>query len=286
MKNVLITGTSSGVGYACALLYARHGFKVYATMRDTSKGAALMKEAQQEHLALHLLQLDVTDTESIRAAVQTVVEQDGRIDVLVNNAGAGFGRTTEQATEEEIDWVTQVNYLGVVRCTKQVLPVMREARAGHIINVTSVGGLVGQPFNEFYCAAKFAVEGYTESLASYVSDAFGIVFTLVEPGGIATEFMKSAMAVTTTDDGQLASGEYLPLLQRYFGNISARAEASTQDVYQTPEQVAQVIVDVTEQSSPPLRIRTSEWAEALTHLKIVGDPDGTKLLEQVKQDFM
>jgi NAD(P)-dependent dehydrogenase (short-subunit alcohol dehydrogenase family) len=107
---------------------------------------------------------------------------EGKIDVLINNAGAGFVRTVEQATEEEIRWVTDVNYFGTVRCIKEVIPHMRSARSGHIINISSVGGLVGQPFNELYCASKFAVEGLTEAMATYMEPAFGIKFTVVEPG--------------------------------------------------------------------------------------------------------
>lgn len=285
-KNVLITGTSSGVGYESALLFAKNGFKVYASMRNLSKGEKLQQQANAAGLDISLVQLDVTDLASIQTAVETIVAADGKIDMLVNNAGAGFGKTTEQASIDEIKWVTDVNYLGVVYCTRAVMPLMRKQRSGHIINITSVGGLVGQPFNELYCGAKFAVEGFTESLAAYVSDPFNIKFSIIEPGGISTEFMKSAIASTASAEGQLASGEYLPIFEQYISGTQARAGEGAAQIYQTGAEVAQVVLEVAQNENPPLRVRTSEWAEALCHLKTAADPDGTKLLDQVKRSFL
>lgn len=286
-KNVLITGTSSGVGLETAVLMAQQGYKVYATMRNLDKATALQAKAAEAQVDLELLPLDVTQQATIQAAVEAIIAQDGRLDVLVNNAGAGFAKTLEHASLEEIDWVTDVNYTGVVRCIKTVLPHMREQRAGRIINVTSVGGLVGQPFNELYCAAKFAVEGLTEALATYVGHGFNIQFSLVEPGGIATEFMKSAVAKTANADGSLASGEYAPLMQRYFEKAQKNAAQADQAlVYQTPLEVAQVILQVAQAVQPPLRIRTSEWAENFCHLKTSADPDGTQLVKAVTEAYL
>jgi NAD(P)-dependent dehydrogenase (short-subunit alcohol dehydrogenase family) len=162
---------------------------------------------------------------------------------------------------------------------------MRKQRSGQIINITSVGGLVGQPFNELYCGAKFAVEGFTEGLASYVGDAFNIKFSLVEPGGIASEFMKSAIG-KTTDDGQLAKGEYLPIMEKYLAGSQKRATESEVSVYQTGKEVAEVVLQVALDKNPPLRIRTSEWANAFCHLKTQADPTGLKLMEEVKAQFL
>lgn len=284
-KNVIITGTSTGVGFEAALDFARKGYKVYATMRNLSKADALREKAAAEGLQIELLELDVTKPESIEKAVNEVIAQDGRIDILVNNAGAGFAKTTEQASLEEIRWVTEVNYHGVVYCTKAVLPHMRKQRSGHIISVSSVGGLVGQPFNELYCAAKFALEGYIEALATYVGAGFDIKFSIVEPGGISTEFMNSAVA-KTMEEGEFATGEYKPLFERYMASSQRRAASGGASVYQTPDAVAAVITDVAGQDAPPLRIRTSEWAEAFTQLKTIADPDGTKLVNQVTSEFL
>lgn len=284
-KNVLITGTSTGVGLESAVLLAKQGYKVYASMRNLEKAEGLQERINKEQLDIEVLSLDVTDVASIQSAVQTIIEKDSRIDMLINNAGAGFAKTTEYASEEEIHWVTEVNYLGVIFCTQAVLPYMREQKSGQIINVSSVGGLVGQPFNELYCGAKFGVEGYMESLATYVSEPFNIKITNVEPGGIATAFMQSAVAKTTSE-GQLAQGEYLPIFEKYLAGNQKRANEGKEQVYQTGEEVAQVILKVVEQDNPPLRIRTSAWAEAFTKLKTASDPDGLKLVNQIKESFL
>jgi len=285
-KNILITGTSTGVGYECAQLFAQEGYKVYATMRNLDKATDLKEKIKEHDLDIEILQLDVTDTASISAAVQTIVDKDGKIDILLNNAGAGFAKTLEQVSQEEIDWVTDVNYTGVVRTTKAVLPHMRAAKGGHIINVTSVGGLVGQPFNELYCGAKFAVEGFTEALASYVTAAFGIQFSLVEPGGIATAFMNNAIAKTVNEKGEMATGDYAPIFQKYLEGAQNRAGSEEVSPYQTGKEVAEVILFVAQAEDPPIRIRSSAWAENLCQLKTQADPDGTALVNHVKNYFL
>ncbi len=275
-KVALITGTSTGVGLHLAVLLAKAGYTTYATMRDLAKKDSLLQLADESGVELKLKALNVQDSASVERCVGEILQESGGIDLLVNNAGAGFVRTTEQATEEEINWVTDVNYLGVVRCTKAVLPHMREKRSGHIINITSVGGLVGQPFNEFYCAAKFAVEGYTESLASYVQPKFKVNFTCVEPGGIATEFANSALS-QFQQGGGMVDDEYKPLLEQYIGAAQTRAAQGDTGVFQTGEQVAQVIVDCAANPNPPIRVRTSDWAEKFCALKTGLDADGKKL---------
>lgn len=285
IKNVLITGTSTGVGFESAILFAKNGYKVYATMRNTKKSESLQKRIHEENLPIEILPLEVTDISSIKKAVNTIIENDGKIDILINNAGAGFAKTLEQTSEEEIKWVTDVNYLGVVYCTQAVLPHMRSQKSGSIINVTSVGGLVGQPFNELYCGAKFAVEGFIESLATYVGPFFNINFSLVEPGGISTEFMNSAISNTMVD-GQFATGEYLPIFQKYLEGNQQRANESKEQVYQTPLEVAQVLLEVAQDENPPLRKRTSNWAEDFSKLKTASDPTGLKLVNQLTESFL
>ncbi|WP_289061696.1 SDR family oxidoreductase [uncultured Zobellia sp.] len=284
-RNVLITGTSSGVGLEASLLFAQKGYKVYASMRNLAKATVLKEKIDEAHLDIEILELDVTKVDSIKKAVETIIEKDGQIDVLVNNAGAGFAKTTEQASEEEIRWVTDVNYHGVVFCTQAVLPYMRKQRSGQVISITSVGGLVGQPFNELYCGAKFGVEGYMEGLASYLGDAFNIKFSCVEPGGISTEFMTSAVEKTAVD-GQLATGEYLPIFQQYLKKNQERASEGAAQIYQTGQEVAAVIMNIAENEHPPMRIRTSKWAEELCELKTKADPDGTKLVNEIKTRFL
>ncbi|WP_282051343.1 SDR family oxidoreductase [Maribacter aquivivus] len=284
-KNVLITGTSTGVGFESAILFAQNNYKVYATMRNLKKGVELEKRIAEENLDIEILPLDVTKIISIESALKTIIDKDGRIDILYNNAGAGFAKTTEQSTEDEIRWVTDVNYMGVVFCTQAVLPYMRKQKSGQIITITSVGGLVGQPFNELYCGAKFAVEGFMEGLATYVSDAFNIKISCVEPGGISTEFMTSAIGKTAVE-GQFATGEYLPIFERYMAGNQKRANESKDQVYQTGLEVANVVLEVAQNENPPLRIRTSKWAEEFCNLKTQADPDGSKIVQQLKDSFL
>ena len=268
-KIAIVTGSSTGLGISIAVQLAEKGFKVYATMRNLDKQSALNEEIKNAGVSLEIKQLDVQDVSSIEQCVADIIQEEGRIDVLVNNAGSGFVRTTEQASEEEIQWVMDVNFMGVVRCTKAVIPYMRKEKSGHIVNISSVGGLVGQPFNEIYCAAKFAVEGYTESMASYIQPSFNINFTSVEPGGISTEFANSALKQFQSTGG-MKDDEYRPILEKYIGGAQNRSEG----VYQTPEQVAEVVVECIENAEPPVRIRTSEWSNTFCELKTSSDPTG------------
>jgi NAD(P)-dependent dehydrogenase (short-subunit alcohol dehydrogenase family) len=273
MKTVLITGASTGLGASLAVLLAERGHRVWATMRDPAKQSPLAAAAGRKRVALTIRQLDVQSTQSVNQCVAEMLAREGRLDVLVNNAGAGFIRATEQATEDDIRWVMDVNFMGVVRCTKAVIPHMRAARGGHIVNISSVGGLVGQPFNELYCAAKFAVEGYTEAMSSYMEEGFGLRFSIVEPGGIQSDFVKNVMANTETTGGVLQDS-YLPLLQRYLGRARDRAASDREGVFQTPDQVARVVADCIDSDDPPLRVRTSAWGEEFCRFKTAADPTG------------
>lgn len=285
MKTVLITGCSTGLGVATTVSAATAGYRVIATMRNLAKRETLDTALSDAGVTADIRALDVTDLSSIDQCVSSVLSDHGPIHALINNAGAAQLRTTEQATDDDLQWMTEVNYYGVVRMTKAVLPGMRTARDGRIINISSVGGLVGQPFNEFYCAAKFAVEGYTESLASYVGPAFGLHFTAVEPGGISTPFAQNALA-HFAETGGMKDDAYKPLLEAYIGGAQARADSGSTFAFQTASEVAQVIMDVLQAETPPVRVRTSEWAEGLTRFKTQADPDGTKQRDDVVARFL
>lgn len=283
-KTILITGTSTGLGVSLAVQAAQAGHKVYATMRNLAKRDTLDAAAEAAGVTLEILPLDVQDMATITAVVDQIMANDGRIDVLINNAGAGYVRSTEQATEEDVQWVMDVNFMGVVRCTKAVIGHMRKARAGHVITISSVGGLVGQPFNEIYCGAKFGVEGYMEAMASYITPSFGINFTSVEPGGIKSEFANSVLKQVSETGGMLED-EYLPILQKYVGGSQSR-QGDGSDIYQTSDEVAAVVMDCIASEAPPIRTRTSKWGEALCALKTELDPDGKKMQAKVIADFL
>ncbi len=268
---ILITGAAGGLGAAIARAALAQGHRAYGGARDPSRVPA----------GAVGLAMDVQDEASVNAAVAAVMAAEGRIDVLVNNAGIGFARATEQTSLDEIARVMDINFMGAVRATKAVLPHMRAARAGRVVNISSVGGLVGQPFNEVYCASKFALEGYTEALASYVEPAFGIRFVLVEPGGMHSEFAATAMKQIAASGG-LLEDEYLPLLQAYM----ARAKARGTSAYQSADEVAGQVLACISAAEPPLRLRTSPWGEALCEPKTASDPEGRGLQKRVVAMFL
>lgn len=280
-KVALITGTSSGLGSALAIQFAQAGYTVYATMRNLDKNTFLVALAEKHNVKLKYEQLDVTKIDSVNSCVQRILEKEGKIDLLINNAGLGFPKTTEHASESEIREVLDINLIGAIFCTKAVLPSMRKKLQGRVINISSVGGLVGQPFNEIYCAAKFGLEGYTESLASFVQPHFNIHFTLVEPGGISSDFVKNA--IKSVDLNQLAQDpDYGPILGKYLEKSRARGQVA----FQTPEEIAQIIVECAQDKNPPIRIRTSSWSSELCELKTKADPDGKLLQAKVIHDFL
>ena len=276
-KVILITGTSSGLGASVAAAAAKLGHKVYATMRDVTKGETLAATSPD----ISVLPMDVQDSASVEQAVAAIIAKEGHIDVLINNAGIGFVRSTEQATLDDVNRIMDVNFMSVVRTCKAVIPLMRKARSGHIINITSVGGLVGQPFNEVYCASKFAIEGYTEALATYVQPNFNIKFSLIEPGGIKSEFANTAMKQVSQTGGML-DDEYLPIIKRYLDGMQSRGDTA----YQTSEQVAEVVIGCMQEADPPLRVRTSAWAEDFCSLKTSEDPTGTIIRDRVIKRFL
>ncbi len=284
-KVIVITGASTGIGFETALLLAKEGHTIYATMRDTAKAQTLEQEAAKRSVHINVLELDVQIDESISACVNTILEKEGRIDILINNAGAGFIRTMEQATMEEIQQVMDVNFYGVIRCIKAVLPFMRKQRSGHIINISSVGGLVGQPVNEIYCAAKFALEGLTESIASYMQPYLGINVSLIEPGGVITEFGNS-LTRYFNDTGGIKDDDYKPLFQTYMDYRATFTDEVKEKAFQKPAQIAEVILKCINDPEPKLRYLTSEGAANFTKLKSGMDPDGEGIKMQVRKAIL
>jgi NAD(P)-dependent dehydrogenase (short-subunit alcohol dehydrogenase family) len=260
---VLVTGTSSGIGLSTAIYFARGGFKVIATMRDTAKSEALQNRAAAEGVVVAVRQLDVQDENSIRICVDSVMKEFGRIDVLVNNAGGGFLGSTEQTSASALQRTMDINFYGVWRCTQAVLPIMRAARSGRIISVSSIGGLVGQPFNDAYCAAKFAVEGMMESLAP-VAKKFGVHVSLVEPGPVNTEFV-GAVIKQNMERTDVEIADYAPMLNAYLaGSRQTFATAG-----QTGDDIAGVIVEAAMAEAPHFRYLTSEIIRSIASRKYV-----------------
>jgi len=274
-KTVLITGTSSGIGLAAAVGAARAGWDVVATMRDPGKAGRLLAEAGAVGVGgrIHVERLDVTDASSIQSAVARVTAAHGGLDAVVNNAGAGIVGTVEVGGMDPVRAAMEVNYFGVVEVTRAAMPHLRASK-GRLVTVTSVGGVVGQPFNEAYCAAKFAVEGFMEALTS-VAATVGVRVTVVEPGAVASEFVTSQrldIPALVAD-----AGPYGPALQSYID----RARQSFGNA-QSAEEAAATVVDVLQAENPPFRVQTSEWARGFVASKLA-DTDGSAVQAMMAQ---
>ncbi|MFD5731733.1 SDR family NAD(P)-dependent oxidoreductase [Streptomyces sioyaensis] len=268
-KVVLITGTSSGIGLAAAIAAARAGWQVVATLRDTGRAGALRTAAAEAGVELDVRQLDVTDEASVAAALSGVIADHGRLDAVVNNAGAGHLGTLENESVADVRAVMEVNFFGVLHASKAALPHLR-ATSGRLITVTSVGGVVGQPFNEAYCAAKFAVEGYMESLAP-VAAALGVSVSVVEPGAVATEFVNNIGVDLQAEID--AAGPYAKPLQAYLDRTTAQFLNGAQ----TPAEAAEAVLEALTADRPAFRIQTSDWARGFTGTKLT-DLDGSAVL--------
>lgn len=187
-KVVLITGASSGIGAACATLLAQRGFRVYGTSRN----------ADFHPSGYTAVQMDVRDDQSVEQAIKRVMDETGAIDVLINNAGCGVAGAVEDTSTEEAIRQMDVNFMGPFRVARCVLPIMRRQRAGVIVNISSLGGLFGLPFQSFYSASKFAMEGWTESLRHEVNP-LGIRVVLIEPGDVKTGFTGSRVSAAAAN---------------------------------------------------------------------------------------
>ena len=246
-KVAIVTGSSSGIGYATSLILARNGFYTYASVRDINKSARLQSTADAEGLPLKLIQLDVTDDRSVKAAVGKIVSERGRIDVLVNNAGYGLFGAFEDLSVDEIKAQFETNFFGIIRVTQDVLPIMRNSiggGSGVIVNVSSVNGHVPFPVISAYVATKFALEGLSESIA-YELEPFRIKVILIEPGAIGSGFMKGSIMSNRALDPKSA---YFEFVQKVRSKIRSDHENATQ-----PEEVAKTIVQAILNEKPELR---------------------------------
>lgn len=263
-RTVLITGTSSGIGLRTAVAAAAAGWTAVATMRDTRRSERLRAAADEAGVAVDVRALDVTDAAAVAEVVAGVVADHGRLDAVVNNAGAGQVGTVETLDMDAFRANMELNYFAVVQIVKAAMPHLRKSR-GRLVTVSSVGGVIGQPFNEAYCAAKFAVEGFLESLAP-VARAVGVDVVVVEPGAVASEFVANAGV-----DQESATGDavYGGLFASYMER-TAGAFASAQD----PAEVADVLVALLGADEPPFRVQTSQGAGAFAARKLA-DLDGS-----------
>lgn len=235
-------------------------------MRDVTKAAPLRAAALEAGVTVDVQPLDVTDAASIEAGIGHIIATYGRLDALLNNAGAGHVGTIEAEPLDAVRAVMEVNFFGVVAVSRAAMPLLRESR-GRLVTVSSVGGVVGQPFNEAYCAAKFAVEGFLESLAP-VAATVGVRVTVVEPGAVSTEFV----ANVGVDGSQPTDGTpYEPAFAAYLERTRTAFDPANA---QTAEGVADVLVELLLSDEPPARVQTSEAAKRFVGVKLA-DLDGS-----------
>lgn len=266
----VVTGTSSGIGLWTAVGLAQAGWSVVATMRDVRRSDPLLEAAGSAADRITVLPLDVTDHPAASLLIDKVATDRGGVAVLVNNAGRGSVGTLEQLDDAALQQQLDVNYLSVAALTRLVLPVMRAAGSGRIITVTSVGGVVGQPFADAYCGAKFAVEGLMQSLAPVVA-RFGVDVSIVEPAAVGSDFVRNT---GVGDRGTDADDPYGDLLAAYLRR-SEQAFAAAQH----PREAAAVVVEAATTTTPKFRWQTSAGAAAFAGLSLT-DLDGSKVLTQ------
>jgi NAD(P)-dependent dehydrogenase (short-subunit alcohol dehydrogenase family) len=254
--NVLITGSSSGFGELTARHLAEKGHRVFATMRGVNgknedKAKELREWASGNGHSLDVVELDVTDQASVDAAVKTVVDAAGQIDVVVNNAGIGGAGVMETYTTEDHQRLFDVNYYGVIRVNRAVLPAMRERNSGLLIHVTSVIGRIAIPFGGPYCPSKFALEAYAESLRMELA-SLGVDSVIVEPGAYPTDFITGLL--TPSDEDRIASyGELAKAPEQMFEGMMKHLQG---DNAPDPNQIAVAISDLIDTPADKRPLRT------------------------------
>ncbi len=245
-KTILVTGCSSGFGLLIAARLAGRGHTVYATMRDESKKTPLINEVNRRGGAVRVLTLDVTDQESIQSAMTTIAEEEGALDVLVNNAGFGIAGAFEDLSDADIREQMEVNFFGVQNMCRQAIPLMRQRRGSKIINISSVSGFSAAPCVGAYVASKWALEGFSESLF-YELKLFGIHVALVQPGSYKTKiFYENRRYAKNFGNPQ---SPYFKLSQTLKKMVDHQIDQSKKD----PEDVARLVEKIVRSSRPAFR---------------------------------
>lgn len=244
-KIILITGASSGIGKTCSEYLARRGHVVYGTSR---------KQQYSDIPNFIFLQMDVTDRKSVIEGVEQIIREQGRIDVVMNNAGMGILGALELATEEEIRLQMDTNFYGTVNVCSVVVPYFRNQRSGKIINMSSVGGIMGLPFQGFYSASKFAVEGYSEAL-SLELHKFGIKVTIIEPGDFSTGFTANRIVSKQT----LENTDYSDSVKTTLEIIEKEETNGCK-----PIKLAKIVEKIIRQNNPRFRYPVGKFEQVLS----------------------
>lgn len=257
-KVALVTGASSGIGKATAEYLMNKGFHVYGTSRKAKKSCNESLSADQEGKGfIDMIQMDVTDDRSVADAVEEIIAKEGRLDVLVSNAGTGIAGSIEDTSIEEAKYQFETNFFGSLRVIRAVLPVMRKQKSGRIIVISSIAGVISIPYQAHYSASKFALEGLAEALRYEVSP-FNIKVTLVEPGDTKTSFTGNRVIARN-------STESSPYCERFHRSVK-RMEHDEQNGA-SPVSVAKLIYKVISRKNPPLRTAVGFQYKAILFLR-------------------
>jgi NAD(P)-dependent dehydrogenase (short-subunit alcohol dehydrogenase family) len=244
-KVVLVTGASSGFGKVMAGFLAQKEFSVWGTSRKAGP------ETSADDI--NMISMDVQDSDSVEAAVEQVIAEDNRIDVLINNAGISLVSPLEETPLETMQTVMDVNLYGVLRVSRAVIPFMRQQKGGRIINIGSIGGLMGLPYRGVYAASKFALEGLTESLSMEIKP-FGISVCMVEPGDFKTNIAQNRLHIDL--------GRNSP-----YGRTSARVEKAANlqmEQAASPALMGPAVYRIIRKEKPKLRYRVGSFTEKLS----------------------
>lgn len=269
-KIVLVTGASAGIGFETATYLARQGYIVYGAARRTDKLKSLTS------LGVQTIALDVTDDSSMLSVINSIISKEGKIDILINNAGFGSYGAIEDVKPEDAKYQLEVNLFGAARMIQLVLPYMRKNNWGKIVNISSIGGKIATPFGGWYHASKFALEGLSDSLRNEVKQ-FGVDVILIEPGGIKSEWGGIAFNSLVRVSGNTA---YANLAENF-----ANAFKGTEDKNPSPEIIARLIYKAINEKKPKARYSAGYMAKpSLIARKILPDSIMDKLImNQVKQ---
>lgn len=250
-----ITGCSTGFGRELARTVLKRGLRAVVTARNT---ATLAEFAANDPATALIAELDVNRPDQVEAAVASAEAHFGRIDVLVNNAGYGYLSAVEEGEDDEVRAMFEANVFGLVAVTKAVLPGMRARQSGHIVNISSVGGLVGIPGVGYYNATKFAVEGLSEALAAEVKP-LGIKVTIVEPGPFRTEWAGRSLRTPKADIADYAdtAGARRAMVRGYSGQQPG-----------DPTRAAEAIIKAVESPEPPLHLVLGRFALEMARVKV------------------
>ena len=250
-KVVLVTGASSGIGKCCAEYLAQQGYRVYGTSRRTD---STLSEQRPSHTNLFkMIQMDVTDESSVKKGIDFIIARESSIDVVVNNAGFAIIGSLEDTTIAEAKSQLETNFFGALRICRAVLPVMRRQGTGYIVSVSSIGGLIGLPFQSAYSASKFALEGAMEALRMEVRP-FGIQVVLIEPGDFQTEITTQRQKA----EKSIGNSAYYGTFQKVLRIVeSGERKAST------PEPIARLINNIIHMNSPRLRYTVGTFSQRI-----------------------